>query len=214
MRCVLNGTQYTNAGKVERPSCKFCSALTVSATEIGNAPFSRTCCMSTLNSAASFLCHGWIPPAEVQIPFRRELFKIPERSGEFLTLTLAHDCHYVDLFLDGSCLRPTDAHSRLATWGLVAWDGQLFQSIVNGGVPGWRQTSPRGEIWAAVAAMKFVVKQPKPCRLWIDNQQVYTMLQSWLDNQPQNLSKKRDANMWTLLRDQKKTCPNQSSIRA
>ena len=117
-------------------------------------------------------------------------------------LVVELEIKYVDLFLDGSCSKPADPLCRLASWGVVQWIGDGFWPVACGGVPGLRQTSLRGEIFAALAALKFVVDSHLSCRLWIDNMRVYKVLASLLNHEDPPLDHSKDVDLWTQLRDQ------------
>ena len=150
MRCVLNGTQYTQdslyyAGKVVSSNCKFCgSDQHKDVVDQTDAPTATT-------------CHVWIPKATHLGSFRSGLLALPDTTAHFFPLPLLQpDVRHADLFIDGSCLRPHDPSTRLASWGVVLWDGCNFGSLACGGVPGWRQTSLRAEITAAISALKFL----------------------------------------------------------
>ena len=117
-------------------------------------------------------CHGWIPQAKHLQDFRSALMDLPDTTEQLFRHALTFDAAFVDLFTDGSCLRPHDSHTRLATWGVVIWDGTTFCPLASGGVRGWRQRSLRAEITAALSALKFLASQSSLGRLWVDNQQV------------------------------------------
>eukprot|EP00435_Cladocopium_sp_Y103_P012417 s727_g3.t1 len=213
LRCALNGTQFTQdalcyAGKVENPKCKFCGKVDSIHHRHANCSFFEDIrakypiVNEATNLPSSALCHGWIPRPQHLHEFRRSLLRIPDMTGEFIHAELPEELQYVDLFLDGSCLRPHDPFTRLASWGVVVWNSQSFVHIACGGVPGWKQTSLRAEITACIAALKYLAHGDKPGRLWIDNQQVYHCISTWLNGNDIQLEKKPDADLWILLRDQ------------
>eukprot|EP00435_Cladocopium_sp_Y103_P057264 s169_g19.t1 len=213
LRCALNGTQFTqdalcHAGKVENPKCKFCDKVDSIHHRHASCAFFEDIrakyqiVSEATNLPDSALCHGWIPRPQHLLEFRRSLLRIPDMTGDFMHMALPEELQYVDLFLDGSCLRPHDPFTRLASWGVVVWNSQRFAHIACGGVPGWKQTSLRAEITACISALKYLAHGDRPGRLWIDNQQVYHCLSTWLNGNDIPLEKKQDADLWMLLRDQ------------
>eukprot|EP00435_Cladocopium_sp_Y103_P043937 s1625_g12.t1 len=211
LRCALNGTQYTQdalfyAGKVESPVCKFCGQPDSLEHRNLACPFFtdiRTQFPEAImppDVSAATACHGWIPKAAHLHEFRRQLLMAEDTTDQFmLPCMVSSELQFVDIFLDGSCVRPHDSTTRLATWGTVIWDGKSFRSLSCGGVQGLRQTSLRAEICAAISALKFLALQTTPGRLWIDNKQVYNMLESWTRGCFQNYAHKRDSDLWHLL---------------
>ena len=61
------------------------------------------------------------------------------------------------------------------------------------------QTSLRGEITAAISALKFGVSSTKPCRLWVDNQNVFDILTSLQEDAAVEVNNKADADLWEQL---------------
>lgn len=214
LRCALNGTQYTqdalhHAGKTDSADCKFCGLPDSLEHRNMHCPFFQEVRDMFPDAAMppdapdATKCHGWIPKAENLHEFRRELLQIPDTTGDFChPVDVPCNVTYADVFIDGSCVRPHDAHTRLATWGVVTWDGFMFVSVSSGGIIGWRQTSLRAEITAALSALKYLASQPKQGRIWVDNQQVFDMLQAWQLGYSPEIDKRRDADLWTMLRYQ------------
>ena len=77
-------------------------------------------------------------------------------------------------------MSPAAPDRRVASWAVVVWTSADFQPVASGMVNGWRQTSLRAELTAAISALKFCVDQIKPCRLWFDNESVQTTLHHWI----------------------------------
>lgn len=214
MRCALNGTQFTNdalahANVVMDPTCKFCDHK--------DSPFHRHWQCSFFEDVRQqfpdlanlehteercLLNHGWLPRSNHLLPFQRELDKIPDTTKEFFFPTEVQPMVFHDLFLDGSCLTPNDRYLRVATWGVVVWTGKGFEPLASGGVPGRSQTSLRGEIMAAIAAVSFASTSRKPCRLWVDNSQVVQVLHALMTDQDLDVSAKKDADLWIRLQCQ------------
>ena len=105
----------------------------------------------------------------------------------------------IDIFTDGGCLHPTESSQRIATWGTAIWNGDFFQPLSSGGVPGWHQTSLRGEIWAMVSALQFVALTGKPARLWTDNKTVFDRTFQYLTDPPSDWSTQKDGDLWHWL---------------
>ena len=214
LRCNLNGTQYTNdalfhAGKTDSPQCRFCGQVDSLFHRHVQCPFFQDIrdqhvkMSSVVDMPLCTLCHGWIPRAPHQLEFRQALLQMPDTTGKFFCLDqVASDLPCRDLFVDGSCVRPHDPFTRLASWGVVQWTGTKFAQVSSGGLPGWKQTSLRAEIMAAVSALKLLTFVAREGRLWIDNQQVFAMLDMWHRGFDVPIHKKQDADLWCLLRDQ------------
>eukprot|EP00438_Fugacium_kawagutii_P029787 Skav227160 [mRNA] locus=scaffold502:175705:180465:- [translate_table: standard] len=121
--------------------------------------------------------HGWIPRPKSLNRFRQQLFEVPDSTAwldipPLLPLEL-------DIFTDGSCLRPRDSLSRLASWGVAVYleDGPTeFASVSGGVVSGMIQTVTRAELCAAISALLLADRTRRPFRLWVDNAQVYKTL--------------------------------------
>ena len=210
MRCALNGTQYTNdalchAGVTDTDQCRFCRARDSLYHRTWECPFFQDlrdqlpALPDVAQLTQSTACHGWLPRSPDLINLRRLFLNIPDTTGKHLPCTLANELLYTDIFLDGSCAFPTEADLRVASWAFVVWTGQFFQLVASGVVPGWRQTSLRAEISAAISAMKFCVDQCKPCRLWFDNESVQTMIQQWIEGFDPPYQHKQDADLWHQL---------------
>eukprot|EP00435_Cladocopium_sp_Y103_P008923 s91_g2.t1 len=211
LRCALNGTQYTQdalfyAGKVESPACKFCGQSDSLEHRYAHCPFFEDIRKQFPEAAmppdvsAATACHGWIPKASHLNEFRRQLLNVEDTTAQFFPpSSVSPALQYLDIFIDGSCVRPHDSTTRVATWGTVLWDGTRFCSLSCGGVQGLRQTSLRAEICAAISALKFLALQETPGRLWVDNKQVYSMLDSWIRGGPPGYAHKRDSDLWYLL---------------
>ena len=191
MRCALNGTQYTNdslchAGVVDTDQCRFCQAKDSICHRTWDCPYFQdireSLAITPDRSAYSdcTLCHGWLPRSPDLCKLRQMYVDFPDTTATFAHHELDPTLEYVDLFLDGSCCHPSEPDLRIASWAFVLWDGHQFQLGSKGLVPGWKQTSLRAELTAAIAALKFCIDQPRPCRLWFDNASVQEMLELWI----------------------------------
>eukprot|EP00435_Cladocopium_sp_Y103_P028852 s1474_g7.t1 len=214
LRCALNGTQFTqdalhHAGKVDSSVCKFCGEQDsqhhrhMKCSFFADLREQHPTLMSIGDLPSSFTCHGWVPKPMHLLAFRKALMQIPDTTESFFQRgPPKEEARYIDLFSDGSCIRPHDPCTRLSSWGLVIWTGTHFLPLANGGVPGWKQTSLRAEIVAVLAALKFLVVAQRQGRLWVDNQQVFDCLDAWDHGHDPCLAKKQDADLWFQLRDQ------------
>jgi ribonuclease HI len=215
MRCALNGTQYTadalhHANQVESSQCVFCGhqdSLHHRHWECPHFADLRTPVpvLQDLDTSQidATTCHGWIKTPASILRFRQLLQQISDSSGVFYTPpSVADNMVFTDLFLDGSCAKPTDPFARLATWSVVQWTGLHFWPIAQGGVPGFRQTSLKAEIYAALAAIKYAVESQKPCRLWIDNSRVFKVLSAWNEGIEVPLESSKDEDLWNQLHHQ------------
>ena len=212
LRCVLNGTQYTHdalvhAGTVTTSSCKFCDAKDSVHHRTWECPFFQDLRVKhdvmtgqPDQAPLSMTNHAWLPKSSHVAPLKQALLGLPDRTAEFMRAPPSPlPGNACDLFLDGSCVHPTLPDQRVATWGLVMWTGNDFRPVGNGGVPGWHQTSLRGEITAAISALKFATVFQCPVRLWIDNLTVFNQLTAWSQGLPTRWETKKDADLWRQL---------------
>eukprot|EP00438_Fugacium_kawagutii_P015675 Skav217052 [mRNA] locus=scaffold1849:236442:240761:+ [translate_table: standard] len=192
----LNGTFYTadHAKHMEGEQdtkCPFCGHADSQfhrhweCEELSEARVHCTLAMrdKILASSAATYNHGWIQTPPNLSEFRAQLKSIPDTTA-WLTVP-AEVPPILDLFTDGSCLRPRDPICRLASWGVVLHTPTLpqeFSPVAAGVVPGVVQTIARGELHAAYAALRMADKMGKPFRLWTDNLQVYKTLKRSLDS--------------------------------
>ena len=123
---------------------------------------------------------GWMTESTHALDFRRALQQVPDQSEVFVckmpTDPILH------LFTDGSCAESTTPALRLATWAVSHADMSevAFHPVSSGGVPGGLQTVLRGEIWAAISAVKFGTSVRRPFLIWTDNQLVHDALRQML----------------------------------
>ena len=142
--------------------------------------------------------HGWIGlPTSVRA-LQRALVRQQDKTDQFDFPPFTP----VDLFVDGSCLNPTCAFTRVAGWGLVAAnpaDMSSWWPLAQGPVPGHRQTSLRAEITAAISALKYVTRTGQPVRLWVDNAQVVDTLTQALRCPETCTYSRNDQDLWSSL---------------
>ena len=220
LRCALNGTQFTNDAlthsKAETNKCPFCEATDSSFhrhAECKHFETERGDLIPQLGLVEGFehpcvIHHGWIP----QNPYKADLKfvlcnQIPNKAFDFEPpLCLDPSIQILDLFTDGSAIYPTNSNLRIASWGVTVWTGRNFWPISSGGVPGYHQTSLRGEIWAAISALGFVSRTNMTARVWIDNFTVYSFITENLQGIEHNLDKRKDADLWECLIQQIRQC--------
>ena len=214
MRCALNGTQYTNdalchAGILDSDLCRFChgnkDSLFHRTWECAFFQDLRLALPDLPDPNAiplSTACHGWLPKAPQLEALRSHFLHFQDTTSEFAEIQLAPCLENIDLFLDGSCTYPAEPDLRIASWAFVIWDGEQFQRVSCGLVQGWRQTSLRAELTAAIAALKFCVDQQLKCRMWFDNEHVQGTLQQWIQDFDTMWEHKQDADLWHQLHAQ------------
>eukprot|EP00438_Fugacium_kawagutii_P016496 Skav221152 [mRNA] locus=scaffold2925:187181:196674:+ [translate_table: standard] len=212
LRCALNGTQFTNdvlvhTGKVSTSMCKFCSEADSACHRHWECPFFQDIrdrfplvCAKRPDLPSCSQTHGWIPTHPSFAELRRQLTQLPDSTGDLvLPPVSSFPTPTLDLFLDGGCTEPSQPYLRVATWGVVMWHDDKFWTVGRGGVPGFHQTSLRGEITAAISALKTVVVLAKPARLWIDNNDVYKVLNAWQQGEDFHQEKRTDVDLWSYL---------------
>ena len=213
LRCALNGTLYTHdalvhTGKVEDFSCKYCGEKDSIKhrhwecphfADLTNKCLSKIeCDISQLPN--SLVLHGWIPKNKFVVKLKSLLCGLPNLAHTHFVPDDFHPKSCVEVFTDGSCIRPTRPDQRIATWGMVVWHNNKFHTVAEGGVPGFHQTSLRAEIFAAVAALSFAVQQQVQIRIWIDNQTVCDFLTRLISGNNSTVNPQRkDADLWQWL---------------
>ena len=111
------------------------------------------------------LTHHLLPPANPFLRcFREALMQLPDLTKDFHS----HPTQGVrqHLFTDGSCLHGDIPSLALAAWAVVS--ATSAQVVACGPVPGLLQTTPRAELLAVVAALRWAVFYKAEIMLWID----------------------------------------------
>ncbi|CAE7342035.1 aquIMA [Symbiodinium sp. CCMP2592] len=155
-----------------------------------------------------WVCHCWatlpqclrthlLPPCNPHLlALRQELLKLPDRSAQFASLE--HTAGPQHIFSDGSCLHARRASLALAAWSCVnACTGAL---LACGPVPGLQQSSPRAELWGAIAALKWGAFVIVPVVLWTDSDYVGRGIRRMLRGD--FFTPAENADLWELLREQ------------
>lgn len=189
LRAALNGSFYTQDKHQGRSAqCKFCGEKDSQYHrhwECAHFAAERELCPVEILQQVKDLppCltnHGWARrPAEL-LPFKAALLHLPDLTGVFehhgREGTPPRDPPtMLTLFTDGSCARPTCRQSRVASWAVVRADPiepWTFAAVARGGVPGWHQSSLRGEITALKSALQFVLQCQAHAQVWTDNARV------------------------------------------
>ena len=217
LRCALNGTLYTHdalvhTGKVECSTCRFCNQTDSIRHRHWECPHFddlRSQCLSKIPKGIEQLpdclvLHGWLPDNPFVNELKSILCNLPNLVHTlFIPPNFGKPDTCVEIFTDGSCINPTKPNQRVATWGAVIWHNNGFSTIAEGGVKGYHQTSLRGEIYAAVAALSFAVQQQVQIRIWIDNQTVCNFLLGLLAETNTAVNPHgKDADLWEWLERQ------------
>ena len=210
LRVVMNGTFYTNNKLVHcnaagSEHCPWCDHRDSANHRHFECPF-----MEDIRSQihpeilADLRClpectkqHGWFVEHPEAPLFRQALASIRNTTKTYHSQPfLTHD---LQLFTDGSCLRPEVGRLRIATWGVVQANlhQDTFETVSYGGTPGILQTIIRAEFLAAISAVTFAVNWVRNAWIWIDNQQVFTALQAYMQGSqpPTSMTKDHDLHL-------------------
>ena len=127
----------------------------------------RPPCRDTLDrwvSLPSCLTHHLLPPRQPSLSaFRAMLHAIPDGTAHHQHV--AHPQGRQHLFTDGTCTQDTSG-LNLAAWGVVL--ANTGHTLAAGPVHGVLQTTPRAELCAVLAAVKWIVQARVVATLWID----------------------------------------------
>eukprot|EP00438_Fugacium_kawagutii_P014108 Skav225594 [mRNA] locus=scaffold1527:168505:176565:- [translate_table: standard] len=195
---------------VDTPSCKFCSApdsllhrnLHCPATAPLRARVPSPV-MDFVDAAMPCIHRGWLPEPSHLVQYKQQLLQIPDDVTKFEQVPCSCDSLDVwDLFIDGSAQHPKIPCARLASWAVVLagpFHSATGYPLSRGFVMGLWQTVQRGELTAMISALSYAAMTTKPCRIWVDNQQVFRRTramqrQTW---SPGPMS--CDADLWELV---------------
>ena len=199
LRVALNGTFYTQAelfhiSQSESNMCLFCGQPDGIEHRLRHCPFfqpERMACgvppgvLQT--SPPCQLLHCWAVRSPRWLEVQRCLAALPSSTADFHLHPAIVLGEVVDLFTDGSCLRPAEPVLRLAAWAVVlARDApDLEPCVVSAGlVPGIVQTAFRAEILAVFSALRFACRFGVRVRVWSDCQGVVALLRALLEGSP------------------------------
>lgn len=215
LRTCLNGTFFTadrlkhqqkKQGQEENDKCQFCGMPDSQTHRHWDCPFFQDCRalsedqIATVRSLPPAVhAHGWMPEPPSLSKFQAACLTIPDEHVDFVwppSLPTQLEC-----FTDGACLAPTSPNGRFAAWGVVIGDPVTlqFHPISNGLVPGWMQTSLRGEIWAVLSSCQFALLTGKQIRVWCDNDLVVKRVLRYQRSSVPVKPNSTNADLWTKL---------------
>ena len=211
LRTALNGTFFTadtqaHNAKAHTLTCKFCGGQDSQYHRFweckafeSHRPYPWLATNVRAGGLPKCLTyHGWMGLPQSVRDFQHCLQNQPDLTGSFDMPPFQP----ADLFVDGSCIRPTCPYTRVAGWSLIAADPadtDVWWPIAQGGVPGWRQTSGRAEILAAISALRFALHQGNSIRIWSDNAQVVNTLTQALQAPDRCKVHPKDQDLWHVL---------------
>ena len=108
--------------------------------------------------------HLLVPRMPEMTAFRVALGSIADTTAEFWSsrTTLGRQ----NIFTDGTCTQPAMADCAIAAWSVVhAGTGDV---IACGPLHGQLQTTPRAEMTAAIAALRWIISRRVTATLWMD----------------------------------------------
>ena len=212
LRYALNGSFFTkdkliHAGVVEDTVCPWCQSQDsvlhrhweCEATADFRKEIPAELRSKILNMPACVYNHGWIPEPSGYRTLQQYFVDIPDTSRLFLCNT--PDFQVANLFTDGGALCPDDPKFRVASWGLVIANlpDDTFSTLCQGRVPGLLQTVLRAEIWAAIAAMEWVLAMAIPSIIWVDNLQVCRNMEAFRTGEVDPHHFTNDHDLWLRL---------------
>ena len=105
----------------------------------------------------SRLLHGWIPKNPHVVELKAILCGLPNLAHTHfvpINFTNSNKLHLKFSLMGHVCIR-LKPDQRIATWGVVMWHNHSFHTIAEGGVPGYHQTSLRGENLGGNSSIEF-----------------------------------------------------------
>lgn len=189
MRALLNGTFFTrdklfHSGKFVSKQCPFCTAEDSTmhrhwqchglSHTFSKEALSRSKQLEELPECLTH--HGWCVEPFSFRELRNLFCTLPDLTHSF-QIQKHHD-RPIHLFLDGSCVKPTDPVLRVATWAVVVADLEAgcFPTIAAGPLPGCHHTILRAEIQASIVAIRYAILVNHSFYLWTDNEVVYNRI--------------------------------------
>eukprot|EP00438_Fugacium_kawagutii_P010060 Skav222709 [mRNA] locus=scaffold1661:97954:102885:+ [translate_table: standard] len=212
LRVVLNGSFYTrdnlvHSGKVETKQCPWCPCIDSVAHRHWSCPFMSEVWGSVEDGLADRVqsmenctsMHGWFPQLTGSKQWLRSLAALPDRTWEWeVPQTLPAVLH---IFTDGSAMYPSQPRIRLASWAFVIADLETddFVPVARGLVHGILQTVLRGEILAALSALRFMIAMDRDGVLWADNALVVQRIAMYQSGEPPPNNLEPNHDLWADL---------------
>ena len=121
--------------------------------------------------------HHLLPPAEDSMrALRQYLHCERDNTAEFLSRDVGSGRQHI--FTDGTCTQTGVPDLNLAAWGVI--NASTEKILACGGVPGIVQTTPRAELTAAIAALRWIIDTGVVATIWMDALHVASGLNSLL----------------------------------
>eukprot|EP00438_Fugacium_kawagutii_P031818 Skav203289 [mRNA] locus=scaffold324:424296:429005:+ [translate_table: standard] len=202
-----------SAKVVESDKCKFCQAPdSLSHRHLECPAFASArmtippAVLSFVQQAPACILRGWIPEPNSLSSFRKALLQIPDDVSTYEPIpSVCQDLEVWDLFIDGSARHPQLPCARLAAWSVVIagpWHVTTGFPLARGYVQGLWQTVLRAEITSMLSALGVVARTSRPCRIWVDNQQVFARTTALLRQEWAPTHMTSDSDLWFLVHDQ------------
>ena len=196
LRRAMNGSFFTSdhekyiEGTQRDTTCKFCGqqdSVTHRNWECPHLEPARAQCEAQtraliLKQSPAFYNHGWAPYPKKMFEFHRRLLSMPDSRSHFEEPKVIPKV--LELFTDGGAWSPQMAITRIAFWGValaIHDQSHEFHPLAAGVVPGLLQTVARGELCAAISAIRYASNNQAKYRLWIDSAYVVQQCQQCLD---------------------------------
>ena len=164
LRAALNGTYYTASHavmmrKIYDPSHPWCGQEDTPQHRHVECPAHDALRLHLDGDVSKWLkqqdvctqAHGWIEKIGQDAEWAYALASIVDTVQEFQHGPGAPSEGCLDIFTDGSCLRPHCPWTRILSWVAVLctdYTNPVFRPIADGIVPGSHHSSIRGELWA------------------------------------------------------------------
>ena len=209
LRLSLNGTFFTNdalchCGEDESRDCRYCGQPDSLEHRVLLCPHFASC---RTEAGVPDACLHSMPPAQVLhswVPAPRSLFEVRKAlagiAGRFEDIHFYPDADCLDLFTDGSCLKPQEPCLRLAAWAVVyapLTDESASQLLSAGLVPGLLQSPYRGELCAVISALHVGWLTGRKLRVWTDCQSLLHRFLAWKAGRWRPSQRSRHWDLWS-----------------
>ena len=203
LRRAMNGSFFTSdhdkyrEGSQGDSMCKFCGqpdSVTHRNWDCPQLEQARKQCDTAtrtliMQQSPAFYNHGWAPFPKTLVDFHNHLISLPDTRSCF---EVPKNCPKIlEMFTDGGAVTPQVSLTRVAYWGVaLAVHDQPFEfhPLAAGLIPGLLQTVSRGEICAAIAAIRFANQCKQNFRLWIDSSYVVQQCNQCLNNSDREIT--------------------------